>query len=128
MQQVRDQRQAVGSVPPAGIRLTETARETDNAAWLEQFTLELRLLEVPGDAIGDAGLGLLGLIGFRLSALPLVQGAAVRVDLPTISMFVVVIVGAVLMPTFLRSLVRVPPRAWMLVVAAVLGIALPLAE
>ncbi|WP_105035555.1 hypothetical protein [Cryobacterium aureum] len=39
---------------PAGISVTETARETDNAAWLDDFTIELRLLEVPGAAIGDA--------------------------------------------------------------------------
>lgn len=38
----------------AGIRLAEAARETDNAAWLDDFTIELRLLEVPGAAIGDA--------------------------------------------------------------------------
>ena len=37
-----------------GIRLTEAARETDNAAWLDDLTIELRLLDVPGDAIGDA--------------------------------------------------------------------------
>jgi lysylphosphatidylglycerol synthetase-like protein (DUF2156 family) len=152
----------------AGIR----SAKMDDATWFDEFTIELRLLAVPGSDIGDAlasarefladagtsaqecfgsprsyaaelrlstipqpavngvglraGLGLLGLIGFMVSALPLVQGAAVRVDLPTISMFVVVIVGAVLMPTFLRSLARVRPRAWMFVVAAVLGIALPL--
>ncbi|TFD62149.1 hypothetical protein E3T39_03885 [Cryobacterium suzukii] len=39
---------------PAGIRLAEAARETDNAAWLDDLTIELRLLDVPGTAIGDA--------------------------------------------------------------------------
>ncbi|MDJ0377487.1 hypothetical protein [Cryobacterium sp. PH31-L1] len=38
----------------AGIRLAETEREATTTAWLEQLTLELRLLDVPGDAIGDA--------------------------------------------------------------------------
>jgi hypothetical protein len=68
----------------------------------------------------------LGLIGFLVSALPLVQGEAVSVDLPTLSMFAVVFIGAVLMPTFLSSLARVRPRAWMVVVAALLGFALPI--
>ena len=39
---------------PTGIRLDETARETDNAAWLEDLTIELRLLDVNGTRIGDA--------------------------------------------------------------------------
>ncbi|WP_104136926.1 hypothetical protein [Cryobacterium sp. Y62] len=56
------------------------------------------------------GLGLLGLLGFMVSALPLVQGEPVSVDLPTLSMFAVVIIGAMLIPTFLSSLVRVRPR------------------
>ena len=145
---------------------------SDDAAWFEEFTMELRLLAVPGDAIGDAvasarefladvgqsaeecfgspkryaaelalptipqravngvglraGLGVLGLIGFMVSALPLVQGEAVSVDLPTLSMFAVVIIGAVLLPTFLSSLARVRPRVWMVVVAAMLGFALPI--
>lgn len=152
----------------AGIR----SAKLDDATWFDEFTIELRLLAVPGIDIGDAlasarefladsgtsaeecfgsprnyaaelglatmpqravngvglraGLGVLGLIGFTVSALPLVQGEAVRVDLPTITMFVIVIVGAVLMPTFLRSLARVRPRAWMFVVAVLLGLALPI--
>ncbi|MDJ0377489.1 hypothetical protein [Cryobacterium sp. PH31-L1] len=157
----------------AGIHSDDaTAAAMDDATWFDEFTIELRLLGVPGRDIGDAlasarefladagmsaeecfgrpksyaaelrlaalpqpavnavglraGLGVLGLIGFTVSALPLVQGEAVRVDLPTISMFVVVIVGAVLMPTFLRSLARVRPRAWMFVVAGLLGVALPI--
>ncbi len=46
---------SAGSISgPAGIRSAETERESANAAWLDDFTIELRLLEVSGSLIGDA--------------------------------------------------------------------------
>ena len=39
---------------PADMRLDDTARKAENAAWLEKFTIELRLLDVSGGDIGDA--------------------------------------------------------------------------
>jgi hypothetical protein len=49
-----DSASAEADARAAGIRLVETERASDNAAWLEDLTIELRLLEVPGAAIGDA--------------------------------------------------------------------------
>ena len=144
------------------------AETMTDATWFDEFTIELRLLAVPGDDIGDAlasarefladssvsamhtfgnpklyaaelklpalpqrrvngaslraGLGLLGLLGFMHSALSFVQGEAVAVDLATLVVFVAVGILAVLLPTFLQALVRVRLRAWMIVVAALLGL------
>ena len=143
------------------------SKATDDATWFDEFTIELRLLGVPGDAIGDAlasareflvdsgtsaeqcfgspkryaaelnlptiplrtvnalnlraGLGVFGLFGFLLSALPLVHGAAVKIDLKTLVVFVAAVVVIVLVPTFLQALARLRLRAWMVVVAALLG-------
>ena len=152
-----------------GIRSEKVAlaAETDDVTWFDEFTIELRLLGVPGSDIGDAlasarefladsgtsamecfgspkryaaelglptiplrrvngvnlraGLGVFGLFGFLLSALPLVHGAAVKIDLRTRVVFIAGVIVVVLVPTFLKSLVRVRPRAWMIVVAVLLG-------
>ena len=144
------------------------SKVTDDATWFDEFTIELRLLGVRGDAIGDAlasarefladsgtsalecfgspkryaaelglptiplrrvnrggllaGLGVFGLFGFLLSALPLVHGTAVKIDLKTLVVFVAAVVVIVLVPTFLQALARLRLRAWMVVVAALLGL------
>ncbi len=148
-----------------GIRSEQTA--TNDATWFDEFTIELRLLAVRGNDIGDAvasarefladagssaeecfgspkryaaelnlstvplkavnglglraGLGVLGLFGFTLSALPLVQGKAVKIDPATLVVVAAVGIVAVLLPTFLKVFVRMRLRIWMIVVAAVLG-------
>ena len=148
----------------SGIR----SAKTDDATWFDEFTIELRLLAVPGRDIGDAvasarefladagtsaeecfgspkryaaelnlptiplrrvngvglraGLGVFGLLGFTQSALPLVLGEAVKIDLATLLVFVAVVIVVVFLPTFLKALVRLRLRAWMVVVAALLGL------
>ena len=145
-----------------------TATETDDATWFDEFTIELRLLGVPGRDIGDAlasarefladagtsaeecfgspksyatelgletlplrrvnrggllsGLGVFGLFGFLLSALPLVHGEAVELDLVTLVVVVAVVIVVVIVPTLLKVLARLRLRPWMVVVAALLGL------
>ncbi|TFD22604.1 hypothetical protein E3T31_08085 [Cryobacterium sp. TMS1-13-1] len=154
----------------AGIRSEQAAlaAETDDVTWFDEFTIELRLLGVPGDDIGDAlasarefladsgtsavecfgsphryaaelslpsiplrrvnrgallaGLGVLGLFGFLLSALPFVYGEAVKIDLVTLVVSAAVVIVVVLVPTLLTVLARLRLRPWMIVVAALLGL------